>query len=203
MPCSPINCAAQLGRPPHRKRGVVNPVGSPPAARHLPAGHAVRQLTRPRPGPASRQTRSGLAASTSLDDEGERTAGRRAGKRGGIEAHSPRWPCRTSSGWLQSWLQLTAFATVRRSSRSFMPARQTAHGTAANRQERDHDDLAVWESGDFDTCTGDAAFDTAHVAALTGDDVSRDDQRQPFSSARRGHAELAGRQRSSRCPPRP
>jgi hypothetical protein len=49
--------------------------------------------------------------------------------------------------WLQFWLQLAAFATVRRQSPLCKAARQPAYGTAVNRAERDHDGLAVWEAG--------------------------------------------------------
>src|SRR4051794_12258271 len=49
--------------------------------------------------------------------------------------------------WLQLRLQLRPSAVVRPRSRSYIGARQAAYGTAANRQERDHDGLAVWGSG--------------------------------------------------------
>src|SRR4051812_20950720 len=45
---------------------------------------------------------------------------------------------------LQLRLQLGPSAVVRPRSRSYIGARQAAYGTAVNRQERDHDGLAVW-----------------------------------------------------------
>jgi hypothetical protein len=52
-----------------------------------------------------------------------------------------------SLAWLQLWLQLAAFASVRGRSPLCEPARQGAYGTTVNRCERDHDGLAVWGSG--------------------------------------------------------
>src|SRR3954469_11886472 len=49
--------------------------------------------------------------------------------------------------WLQFWLQLSAFAVVRKCLPSFKRAGRAAYGTVANRPERDHDGLAVWGSG--------------------------------------------------------
>jgi hypothetical protein len=50
-----------------------------------------------------------------------------------------------SSPWLQLWLQLASSAPVRRSPPTFKRPGQSAYGTTANRSERDHDGLAVWE----------------------------------------------------------
>src|SRR4051812_5814257 len=59
-------------------------------------------------------------------------------------------PLRVAEGW-RSWLQfgsqLAVFALVRRTSRWYGAARQTAYGTTANRPERDHDRLAAWGAG--------------------------------------------------------
>ncbi|HEX2064092.1 MAG TPA: hypothetical protein VHE80_06690, partial [Acidimicrobiales bacterium] len=49
--------------------------------------------------------------------------------------------------WLQFWLQLAAFTVIRDRVRPYLPAAHPAYGTAANRHERDHDGLAVWEAG--------------------------------------------------------
>ena len=60
---------------------------------------------------------------------------------GTLEGRQLQWP---ALAWLQLWLQLAAFASVRPGSPMCEPARQPAYGTATNRPERDHDGLAVW-----------------------------------------------------------
>ncbi len=68
--------------------------------------------------------------------------------RGGTAPSVP-WRRMEAAGsrWLHFWLQLSAFAVIRRRPRPYFCADHVTNGTTTNRHERDHDGLAVWRSG--------------------------------------------------------
>ena len=84
---------------------------------------------------------------------------------------------RATLTWLQLRLQLAAFAAVRPCPPSSKAARQVAHGTAANRHERDH---GAWQCGALGPAVGNGdefalgpVHHLASPAVKTGSDEAR------------------------------